>query len=153
MYHSFLIHSSADGHLGYFHVLAIINSVAMNTGVHITPPFERLIVISSLSLIMASDITFKCQNLFPLQISLYEHVATLMFQLFRLKTLETGLLVCQGMSKILQWEGDPGRKVRGTSYCQIQPAFLSKPCHVFTLALSTKVLIWSSFSVPIVTCS
>ena len=26
MYHSFLIHSSADGHLGCFHVLAIINS-------------------------------------------------------------------------------------------------------------------------------
>ena len=26
MYHSFLIHSSADGHLGSFHVLAIINS-------------------------------------------------------------------------------------------------------------------------------
>ena len=26
MYHSFLIHSSADGHLGCLHVLAIINS-------------------------------------------------------------------------------------------------------------------------------
>ena len=26
MYHSFLIHSSADGHLGCFHVLAMINS-------------------------------------------------------------------------------------------------------------------------------
>ena len=28
MYHSFLIHSSADGHLGCFHVLAIINSAS-----------------------------------------------------------------------------------------------------------------------------
>ena len=32
MYDSFLIHSSADGHLGWFHVLAIINSAVMNIG-------------------------------------------------------------------------------------------------------------------------
>ena len=36
MYHSFLIHSSADGHLGCFHVLALINSAVMNIGVHVS---------------------------------------------------------------------------------------------------------------------
>ena len=36
MYHSFLIHSSADEHLGCLHVLAMINSAAMNIGVHVS---------------------------------------------------------------------------------------------------------------------
>ena len=35
MYHSFLIHSSADGYLGCFHVLATINSAVMNIGVNV----------------------------------------------------------------------------------------------------------------------
>ena len=32
MYHSFLIHSTADGHLGCFHVLDIIMSAVINIG-------------------------------------------------------------------------------------------------------------------------
>ena len=36
MYHSFLIHSSADGHLGCFHVLTVLNSDPMNIGVHVS---------------------------------------------------------------------------------------------------------------------
>ena len=34
MYHSFFIHSSVDGHLGCFHVLAIVNSATI--GVHVS---------------------------------------------------------------------------------------------------------------------
>ena len=33
MFHNFFIHLSVDGHLGCFHVLAIVNSAAMNIGI------------------------------------------------------------------------------------------------------------------------
>ena len=42
IYHIFLIHSSVHGHLGCFHVLALVNSTAVNIWVHV--PFSRKVL-------------------------------------------------------------------------------------------------------------
>ena len=36
LYHRFFIHSSVYGYLGCFHVLPIVNSAAMNNGIHVS---------------------------------------------------------------------------------------------------------------------
>ena len=36
MYHIFFIHLCVDGHLGCFHDLAIVNTAAVNIGVHVS---------------------------------------------------------------------------------------------------------------------
>ena len=43
IWRSFFIHLPVNGHLGCFHVLAIVNSSAMNIGVHICFP----VIVSS----------------------------------------------------------------------------------------------------------
>ena len=43
IYHNFFTHSSVDGHLGCFHVLAIGNSAAKNNEIHVS----LLILVSS----------------------------------------------------------------------------------------------------------
>ena len=51
MYHTFPIHSSVNGHLGYFQVLAIMHSAAMNIGVQVS--FQ--IIVFSRSIAEAND--------------------------------------------------------------------------------------------------
>ena len=36
IYHSFFIHSPVDGHLVCFHVLPVVNSAAVNSGIHVS---------------------------------------------------------------------------------------------------------------------
>ena len=36
MYHNFFIRSSVDGHLGGFHVPAVVNSAAVNHGIYVS---------------------------------------------------------------------------------------------------------------------
>ena len=59
MYHNFFIHSSVNGHLGCFHVLAIVNSASMNNGIHVS--FSILV---SLGYMPRSGIAGSCGVLF-----------------------------------------------------------------------------------------
>ena len=36
MYHNFFIHSSVHGHADYLHILATVNSAAVNNGIHVS---------------------------------------------------------------------------------------------------------------------
>ena len=54
MHHIFFIHSSVDGHLGCFHVLAVVDSAAVNIGVHVSFQGGLFIVNINLSLIYSS---------------------------------------------------------------------------------------------------
>ena len=65
MYHSFLIHSSADGHLGCFHVLAIINSAAMNNGVLVS----LSLLVRILFLMFSKQQVIPCECHFDLMLA------------------------------------------------------------------------------------
>ena len=59
-YHSFFIHSFVIGDLGRFHVLAIINSAAVNIGIHVS-----LSVLASSKYMPRSGIAVSYGGLIP----------------------------------------------------------------------------------------
>ena len=59
IYPILFIHSSADGHLGCFHPLAIVNAAAMNKCVHI---FAGALIFNSLGYTASGGIAESCDN-------------------------------------------------------------------------------------------
>ena len=53
----FFVHSSVDGHLRCFHVLAIINTAAVNIRVHVS-----FIYLAALGLSCGLQDLFRCSN-------------------------------------------------------------------------------------------
>ena len=60
MYHNFFIHSSVDGHLGCFHVLAIVNSAAMKNRIYVS-----FSVLVSSGYLLRSGIAGSCGGFIP----------------------------------------------------------------------------------------
>ena len=75
MYDSFLIHSSADGHLGCFHVLAIINSAVMNIEVHVS----LSILVSSVCMLL--HCWWECKLVQPLWRTVWRFLKKLQIEL------------------------------------------------------------------------
>ena len=110
MYHSFLIHSSADGHLGCFYVPAMINSAVMNIGVHVSLSDLVSLLCMPRSGIAGSYGSSICSFMLlyfyqSLHISGHVPLVTLILYLFTNKKMKTvlALLLCL-IKQVLAYE-------------------------------------------------
>ena len=67
MYHSFLIHSSANGYLGCFHILSIVSSAVMNIGVYVS--LSILVSQQWIAVLYGSSISSFLRNLHTVLLS------------------------------------------------------------------------------------
>ena len=81
MYHVFFNHLSADGHLGCFHVLALVNSAAVNLRVHVSLQIKSFLWIYA----QESD----CRIIYRLALILLEEMKK--FQKTKTQTSERAL--------------------------------------------------------------
>ena len=88
--HIVFIHSSVRGHLGCFHVLAIVNSAAVNIGVHVSfqiTVFSRYMPRSGIAVSYGSTVIFLiCSSVlwdgFPMRMFSFTHYPCFLAILF-----------------------------------------------------------------------
>ena len=111
MYHSFLIHSSADGDLGCFHVLAIVNSVVMNIGMHVSPSdmVSSVCMPRSGIAVLPAILIPACASSSPAFLMMYSA-----YKLNKVKSLSRVQLYCDPMGYSL-----PGSSIHGIFQARI----------------------------------
>ena len=94
MYHNFLIHSSANGHLGFFHVLAIVKSSEVDIKVHVSSVAQMVKRLSTMQETRVRSLGWED----PLEKEMVTHSSTIAWKI--LWTEEPGGLQSMGSQRV-----------------------------------------------------